>query len=129
MKKTSPKAYARALYELTLDKRGAELEKILEQFVAHLASAQILKQADKITAEFIAYAKAQEGIVDIAITSSHELPSATLSHIKKAFGEKVEATAAIDESLLGGVVIKTKDKILDGSLRTQLNNLKMKLAS
>ncbi len=91
MKKNSIKPYARALYELTQGKRGAELEKVLNRFVAHLAKARLLKQADRIIAEFVHYAKAQEGILEIEIQSARELPAATLNHVKKAFGENVEA--------------------------------------
>ena len=67
--------------------------------------------------------------MEIEIHSARELAAATLNHVKKAFGENVEAICAMDESLLGGVVVKSQDKIFDASLRTRLNNLKMKLAS
>ncbi|MEK7125358.1 MAG: ATP synthase F1 subunit delta [Patescibacteria group bacterium] len=129
MNKSSHKAYGRALYELTLDKRAAGLEKAIKNFVAHLAKARMLKQASAIISEFTHYAKAQEGIVEIQIQSARELPAAALNQVKKTFGEKVEAVSVVDESLLGGVVIKTKDRILDGSLKTQLRNLQVKLSS
>ena len=129
MNKSSHKAYGRALYELTLDKRAAGLEKAIKNFVAHLAKARMLKQASAIISEFTHYAKAQEGIVEIQIQSARELPAAALNQVKKSFGEKVEATSAVDEKLLGGVIVRSQDKIFDASLATQLNNLKMKLAS
>ncbi|MEK7164954.1 MAG: F0F1 ATP synthase subunit delta, partial [Patescibacteria group bacterium] len=97
MNKSSHKAYGRALYELTLDKRAAGLEKAIKNFVAHLAKARMLKQASAIISEFTHYAKAQEGIVEIQIQSARELSAAALSQVKKVFGEKVEATSAVDE--------------------------------
>ncbi len=129
MKKIQPKTYARVLYGLTEGKRGTELNKIIERFAAHLARARLLKQSDLIINEFARYAKTQEGIVEIEIQSARELAAATVNQVKKVFGEKVEANSVMDESLLGGVVVRAKDRILDGSLRTQLNNLKMKLST
>ncbi len=137
MKKKSPKIYARALYEAVKDLRGVELKIALDRFVQLLHREAALKKADRILAEFERYGKEQEGIVSITVTSSRELAAATLNSVKKVFsapggsafggGKTVEATEKVDPKLLGGVVIRTKDTILDGSLRTQLNSLKMKL--
>lgn len=129
MKKNTPQAYARALYDLTQGKTGAALEKVMQNFVAILARDGKLRKANAIIEEFIHYARAQAGIVEIEIKSARELPSATINHIKKSFGEKVEATSVVKENLLGGVVVQSADKIFDASLITQLNNLKTKLAS
>lgn len=131
MRKSHPKAYARALHELTQGKRGAELNKILERFVAHLAKTRMLKQSDRIINEFIHYAKAQEGTAEIEIHSARELTTATINQVKSALGggDKVEAAVSVDSTLLGGVVVRAKDRILDGSLKTQLNLLKIKLSS
>ncbi len=129
MNKGTPQTYARALYEITVGQRGAELNKIIERFVAHLARARLLKQSDPIINEFVHYAKAREGIVEIEIESARGLAGATINHVKKCFGDNVEATMSIEPALLGGVVVRTQDTIFDASLRTQLNNLKMKLAS
>lgn len=131
MKKRQPTAYARALYEATLNLSGKNLSVVIERFVALLGQHQMLKSANRIIAEFERLTKERAGIVEIQIIASRELPVATVNQIKSALGggEKVEAAMSVEPALLGGVVIKTKDTILDGSLRTQLNNLKVKLAS
>lgn len=129
MKKKHPKIYARALYEAVKDLRGTEREVALERFVALLAREAAIKKADRILAEFERYGKEQEGVVSIEITSSRELATATLNSVKKVFGDKVEATEKVNPELLGGVVVRTKDAILDGSLRTQLSNLRIRLTS
>ncbi|OGY92736.1 MAG: hypothetical protein A3H70_00905 [Candidatus Komeilibacteria bacterium RIFCSPLOWO2_02_FULL_48_11] len=131
------KAYAQALYEAAKGLRGQELSSVIERFAALLGRHGLLKQANRIIDEFARHAKAQEGIVEIEVASSRELSVATLSHIKKAFsaqggsasggGQNVEAAVSVEPALLGGVVVRTRDTILDGSLRTQLGRLKMKL--
>ena len=124
MKKNSPKDYAIALYQITKELSGKALNEAIVEFVKLLAGKQKLKQAEKIIAEFVAYAKKQEGIQDIAITSAHKLDAKTTEAITAAFGNQVEATHAIDESLLGGFIVKIEDKIFDASLKTQLVRLK-----
>ena len=127
MKKTTTKDYATALYDATHGLKSKELHEVIRNFVKLLAREQKLKQAEKIIVEFTAYAKKQEGIQDIGIASAHELDGKMINEIKKSFGEKVEATQAVDENLIGGFVVKTADKIFDASLKTQLIRLKQHL--
>lgn len=122
-------AYARALCEATRSASGKELAKVLERFVSLLAARQMLKKADQIIAAFERFARAQAGITEIEITSARELPAPDLARIKKFFGEKVEAATRLDARLLGGVSIRTEDKILDGSVRAQLHNLKLRMSA
>jgi F-type H+-transporting ATPase subunit delta len=129
MKKSSNKQYAHALYEITKDKSGADLKQVLDVFVKLLVRDRKLKQSNNIIIEFEKFSKKQEGIVELAITSAHELDDKTVEHIKKVFGQKVEAVQDVDEDLIGGVRVKMEDKILDGSLKTQLVSLKKRLTS
>ena len=126
-KKISNKQLAKALYEATKDLKVNDMKKVLANFVSMLARAHKLKKTDYIIAEYIKYAKAGEGIQEIEITSARELDDKTLNHIKKAFGNNVEATVKIDESLLGGVRVKTEDRILDASLKSQILKLKQSI--
>lgn len=126
-KKKSNNQYAVALYHAVEGLKGEKLDKALQAFVELLVRDHKLKKANKIIEEFIKYSKKQSGAVEIEITSAHELDVHTLSHIKKAFGEKVESVEHVDKCLLGGVRVKLEDKILDGSLKTQLNKLKQSL--
>jgi len=137
MKKVSNQQLAQALYQVTHGLKGKELESAVVEFAKLLVRAHKIKRANNIIAEFEKYYKKQEGISQIEVISARKLETKTLENIKKAFsaqggpasgwGGKVEATESIDESLLGGVKVKTEDKILDGSLKTQLNQLKQSI--
>jgi len=129
MAKLTNKQIAQALFEATEKLSGADLDGALQRFVELLAKKQKLKQVGNIIAEFEKIAKKKEGIVSIEIKSARKLNSNTTDSIKNAFGDKVEVTELVDESLLGGTSIRTEDKILDGSLKTQLNKLKLKLSN
>ncbi len=50
--------------------------------------------------------------------------SDTLSNIS---GKKAEVTAKVDPSLIGGIYAKVGDMVFDGTIRTQLNQLKESL--
>jgi F-type H+-transporting ATPase subunit delta len=127
MPKNTPRQYAVALYQTLKDLPDNKLTSALQKFTALLAKDHKLKQANKIIDEFARYAKKQDGVVEIEITAARELDEKILKKIKNSFGEKVEATIRLDENVLGGVKIKMENKILDGSLKTQLNKLKQTL--
>ena len=129
MAKLTNKQIAQALFEATEKLSGADLDGALQRFVDLLAKKQKLKQIGNIIAEFESISKKAEGIVGIEIKSAKKLDSTTMDGIKKVFGDKVEASEEVDEELLGGITVKTEDKILDGSLKTQLNKLKPKLSN
>jgi len=124
MAKNTPKQYAVALYEITEKLSGAKLSEALTEFVALVGREHKTKQFDKIIKEYESYAKKKEGIVNIDIISARELETKLLNKIMHIFGKNVEAEVTVDESILGGIKIKTEDKILDGSLKTQLLKLK-----
>ena len=128
-RKRSNKQIAAALYEITRGLKGEKLTKALNSFVAFLARAHKVKQAGRIISEFISYSKKQDGVVAIEITTARNLDDGTIKQIKKCFGTNVEEKIKTDEDILGGIKIKTEDKILDASLKTQLNNLKNTLAN
>lgn len=45
--------------------------------------------------------------------------------LKAAVGQDVTFTSKVDQALLGGLVVKVGSRMIDTSLRTKLNNLKM----
>lgn len=126
-KKVTNKQLAKALYEATRELKGNDLKQVLADFVLLLARQHKLKKSEYIIKELLHFAKAEEGIKEIEITSARELDNKILNHIKKAFGAKTEAIVKVDKSLLGGVRVKMEDRILDASLRTQLLKLKQSI--
>lgn len=126
-RKITNKQFAKALYEAIKDLKGGKLHQALKQFVVVLAQNHKLKKAEKIIAEFVRYSKKQEGIVEMSVSSARKLEKHTLSLINKAFGGKTKMTEDLDTALIGGVKIKTEDKIFDGSIKRQLQRLKQSL--
>ncbi|HUD53044.1 F0F1 ATP synthase subunit delta [Parvibaculum sp.] len=69
------------------------------------------------------------GEVSADVTSAHALSDAQLASIKAALkaatGRDVLVNTRVDEGLLGGLVVKVGSRMIDSSLKTKLNSLKL----
>ena len=65
------------------------------------------------------------------MTSAEPLAPAALDRVRRSLeertGKKVIVETAVDAGLIGGVVAQVGDLVLDGSVRTQLADLRQKL--
>lgn len=81
----------------------------------------------EISAHFEALKAEVENSVDAVVTSAVALSKEQLDEIaaslKKRLGREVRITTEIDETLIGGAVIRAGDVVIDGSLRARLNGL------
>jgi F-type H+-transporting ATPase subunit delta len=70
-------------------------------------------------------------IVRADLVSAVELPEESIARIQAALSEKtgkiVKMDVRVDPALVGGVMTKIGDLVLDGSVRTQLKTLKESL--
>ncbi len=64
------------------------------------------------------------GSVISAIELSDELKQNVQTTLEKLTGKKVELTTSVDPSIIGGIIAKVGDLVLDGSIKTQLAGLK-----
>lgn len=126
-KKITNKQYAQALFEATKDLKGEKISETIKKFVLLLARQHKLKRAEQIIVEYEKRVKKENGEIGIIIKSARKLEKTLIEKIGGIFGKKVETKEEVDASLLGGIVVRTEDKILDGSLKTQLASLRQKL--
>ena len=74
-----------------------------------------------------------KGIQKATVTTASALTAeqkVTVSKIVKDYtGKEVELIEQIDESLIGGFILKVDDQQIDDSIRRKLNDLKVSLAS
>jgi F-type H+-transporting ATPase subunit delta len=101
-------------------------------FVHVLAENQRLSVLPEIAATFEALKAEAEKTVNVVVDSAFEL-SATqqekiIASMKKRMGREVKLTCNIKKELLGGVVIRAGDKVIDGSARTRLGEMAVALA-
>ena len=115
-----------ALYESVKDKKKSEVKTALQNFVVLLNREGAMSRAEQIMKEFVRLFNKEEGIVSAQVKSLNKLDKKSRTQIEKFVQEltgskSVELSEEEDKEVLGGVVIKYGDKILDGSLRTRLS--------
>jgi F-type H+-transporting ATPase subunit delta len=75
----------------------------------------------------------RQGIVRAEISSAHDLLDPEKAELRGALerltGRRVEAAYRLDPALLAGTVVRIGSTIYDGSVRTQLERLRERLAS
>lgn len=84
-----------------------------------------------IAEEFNRQVKEYKGIVPITIVSARPLDDETrkkiVSKVKSSVDGELEITEEVDESLIGGFMVKMGDTRIDASILSQFNNLKQRL--
>jgi F-type H+-transporting ATPase subunit delta len=130
--KISNKQFARALYESVKDKKKSEVKTILQNFVVLLHREGAMSRAEQIMKEFVGLFNKEEGIVSAQVKSLNKLDKKSRTQVEKFVQEltkskTVELSEEEDKTVLGGLVIKYGDKILDGSLRTRVGRLRAEL--
>jgi F-type H+-transporting ATPase subunit delta len=111
-------------------------EKLNQQgknFIALLAQNKRLTALQEIAVLFEALKSQKEQSVDVEITSafalSDEQANKLAGSLKQKLGREVNVTTAEDKALLGGVIIRAGDLVIDGSVRGKLAKLAEKLNS
>jgi len=80
---------------------------------------------------FEAYKTEDAGYVDVEVVvayafSKEEKPKFA-STLEKTLGKKVNMNVTIDKSLIGGVLVRAGDRVIDGSIRGQLQHMQKTL--
>jgi F-type H+-transporting ATPase subunit delta len=76
--------------------------------------------------------KAQdEGYIEVDVFTpfafTKEAEKKFAASLEKALSKKVHMNVALDKSLIGGVLVRAGDRVIDGSIRGQLQNLRKTL--
>ena len=130
--KITPKQYSESLYQVVQNKKDSEIKDVIKNFVKVLISNNNISKADEIIKQFVKVWNREQGIVEAEIASARELDKKIVKllndYIVKLSGaEKVLVKQKVDKDILGGVVIKYEDNVLDGSLRMRLGELRSEM--
>lgn len=111
---------------------GDKLNKPVRNFIKLLVETQRLVLLPEIVAIFEVLRAEAEKSVDVVVTSAFDLNDAQKQKItaamKKRLGREIRLNCETDQKLLGGIVIRAGDKVIDGSARTHLTELANALA-
>ena len=98
-----------------------------KNFLKLLAGNKRLALLPEISAQFNKLKANQEKSLDIEVTTAFELldeqQEKLAQALKTKLGRDVKLTSQIDKAILGGVVVRTDDLVIDGSVRARLAKL------
>lgn len=107
----------------------ARASALTTQFVLTLASKRRLFALLDIIRVFQAQLAKLRGEVDATVISAHGLSEAQTADIKSAIksrlGREPRLEAHVEPSLLGGMIVKVGSRMVDTSLRTKLNGIRL----
>lgn len=90
-----------------------------------------LKLLPNISALYEEYKANDEGYVNVDLYSAYALTKAEqhkyVAMLEKQLSKKVNATVSVDKSLIGGILARAGDKVIDGSVSGQLHQLAKRL--
>lgn len=107
-----------------LDESGINLLKLL-------AENERLALVPEIAALYEAERSEAEGAIDAEVTSAHPLSeeqqTALSGALAKRLGREINLAASVDETLIGGAIIRAGDLVIDGSAIAQLGKMNREL--
>lgn len=112
------------------DKAG--IGQLTQNFFKLITKNRRLFAAPDMARAFQTLAARSRGEVSADVTSARALNdeqiAALKARLKEGMGKDVQLSLRIDPSLLGGLIVKVGSRMVDGSLRTKLANMRAALA-
>ena len=125
---SNPNIAADALAEVFIDIAGKSMSEAAKNFVRLLGSNGRLALLPEIARLYEIEKSAHERAMNVTLTSAVPLQESFVTKLGDKLGEKFNKQAVvhceIDESLIGGLLIRTGDMVIDGSIRGELSRLK-----
>jgi F-type H+-transporting ATPase subunit delta len=123
--------------ESRLEMAAATLGTAVSKPVLNLIGLMIrrgrIEELPRIAAEFRRLDNARQGITLATATSATPLTPdeirAVTERMEQFTGGRVELEVQVDPSLLGGLVVRVGDRLIDGSVRGRLERLRNQLVS
>ncbi len=118
-----------------IEKLAARLgaSKIIRNFLFVIVDNQRIQLLPDIVESFGRVLQQRQGVAEAEIASAAELndgqKSTLVRTLERLSGKKILAKYSLEPGLLGGAVVRIGDTIYDGSLRSQLNQLRVRLAA
>ena len=128
----SPAMGAAEKGNVLIDICADKLSDTQRNFIKALAENSRLALMPEIVVLYEALKAAAENTVDATATSAYPLSDAQVQSmtdaLKKKLGCEVTLTTEVDSSLIGGVVIRAGDLVIDGSTQAKIGSLTQAVA-
>ena len=123
----NPHVTDQQLVELLTDIAGGAAGQEGHNFLLALAANHRLALLPEIAAQFEMLRAELENVVDVEVIAAREIAAPQQKRLaealKRRLGREVRMHTRIDESLIGGAIVRAGDLVIDGSLKGRLARL------
>jgi F-type H+-transporting ATPase subunit delta len=109
------------------------VDPVVENFLKLLIENHRMPVIFRTRREYDVLWEQENQLLPVTVTSAVALDEATVRSIGDAIGrqtgQQVELTANVDPDVLGGLIVRVGNSILDASIRNRLENLRRSVAS
>ena len=121
------------------DERAATIDKVfagradplLVNFLKVMSAKNRLRLLPEVCDAFDALLDEQLGKIEVDVTVAKKLGDSELDEVRQKVGKALGKDAVIhqyvDESILGGLILRVGDQLIDGSVRRQLEAMRERL--
>lgn len=121
--------YAQALFEALheVDSKGHDI--VIDNFVHVLEQHNDLGKFEAVIAEYEALDKKHNGVrtAEITLARDAHISKGIIEDLNRIAGAKLEMRQHVDEGIVGGMVIKIDDTLIDASVKGKLDTLRQHL--
>ena len=107
---------------------GGRISQMAYNFLCVLAGKGRARHMEGIAEEYKKMWYAENNIMDVTVTSVRPLSAdqrrRLADRLSASYGKRIVMTEKIDPSIMGGLKVTCGDRMLDGSVKTKLNELR-----
>jgi ATP synthase F1 delta subunit len=115
-----------------LKKAISGTEEIFDNFLELLIEKHRMPAVFRVRREFDRMWQRENKLLPVEVTSAIELDKGTVKQIGDRIGEetgqKIELSAKVEPDILGGIVVRVGNSIIDASIRARLESLRKQVA-
>jgi len=108
-----------------------KVSKLVDTFIRYLLAKRRIVLLPNIERAFNLLLQEKVGRIEAGITVAQEIPEVTVGKLEKAIsrysGKEVTVNITIDPAIIGGIVTRIGSVVIDGSIHTQLNQIRQSI--
>lgn len=127
---TTIEEYSRALLLAVQESRPEDHELIIENLVGVLTQNDDLEKMQEIVTEFERLLQTEGSPTQVKTEFAREATSSKgiLDELNAVAGTHLEVRSRVDDDLVGGMVLRVDDTLIDASVKGQLDRMKKDLS-
>jgi len=123
MSNITPLQYAQALYDAVSETNPKDHDKVIDNFERILVERGNLELHSDIEEEFHKLAQKSKEMQKVEVTFAHEHNPKILNDLNAILQGEAKFKMNIDAGIIGGIIVRIEDTLIDASVKTQLENL------